>query len=141
MRIDTDVPEIIVEIEDKEYPVAVRNVQTMEKLAEVERACVGKPNYKLWLAELEVLLGKPACRELFTSGKLENVDRVQKIYAGVAAAFQNTDDVLAEQKREKAAESIATALAPLNELLRHLRALDSDKNDKTGSTVREIHRG
>lgn len=141
IRIDTEVPEIIVEIEDKEYVLAPRNVDVMEKLAEAERTNMGKPVYKLWLAELEIILGKEACRELFTAGRLENVDRLQMIYAGVAKAFQHTDDAVAAASREKDTEAVATALAPLNELLRHLRALEKSENKSVGGSIREIHRG
>ena len=144
IRIDTDVPEIIVEIEDKEYPVAARTVEVMDKLAEAERANMGRPIYKLWLAELEILLGKAACKELFTAGRLENVDRVQMIYAGVAKAFRHTDDAVTAATREKDAEAVATALAPLNEMLRHLRALEKPENKAVGGSIRdirEIHRG
>ena len=54
MRIDTDIPEIIVEIEDREYPIAARTVAICEKLMAAEKACVGKPKYVLWLQELEL---------------------------------------------------------------------------------------
>ena len=144
ITIDTEVPEIIVEIDDKEYPVAPRTVEIMEKLAEAERANMGKPIYKLWRAELEILLGKTACRELFTAGRLENVDRIQMIYAGVARAFQHTDDAVTAATREKDLEAVATALAPINELLRHVRALEKSEKGITGGKIqdiREIHRG
>ena len=62
IRIDTDVSEVIVEIEEKEYALAPRTVEVMEKLQEAERSNMGKPVYKLWLAELEILLGKEACQ-------------------------------------------------------------------------------
>ena len=140
IRIDTDVPEIIVEIEEKEYPVAARTVDVMDRLAEAERANMGKPVYKLWLAELEILLRKDACRELFTAGRTENVDRLQMIYAGVAKAFQHTDNAVTAATREADFEAVATALAPLNEMLRNLRALDSG-NKASKNNVREIHRG
>ncbi len=140
IRIETEVPEIIVEIEDREYPVAPRTVEVMDRLAEAERVNMGRPVYKLWLAQLEVLLGKDATRELFTAGRLENVDRIQKIYAGVARAFQYTDDAVTAATREKDLEAVATALAPLNEMLRHLRALEKT-GDKPANSIREIHRG
>ena len=140
VRIDTDVPEIIVEIEDKEYSLAPRNVEVMEKLAEAERVNMGKPIYRLWLAELEIILGKAACKELFTSGRAENVDRLQMIYAGVSRAFQHTDNAITAETRERDAEAVATALAPLNEMLRHLRALDKSENKPAGKSIREIFR-
>lgn len=139
MRIDTDIPEIIVEIEGREYALAPRTVEVMDRLAEAERASMGKPVYKLWLAELEIILGKAACRELFTGGRAENVDRLQMIYAGVARAFQHTEDAVSASTRERELEAVATALAPLNELLKNLRALDKGGEGK--GNIREIHRG
>ena len=141
IRIDTNVLDVIVEIEDREYPVAARTVDVMDRLAEAERANMGKPVYKLWLAELEILLGKDACRELFTSGRSENVDRIQMIYAGVARAFQHTEDAVTAASREKDVEAVATALAPLNELMRNIRALDKGGDKAAASNIREIHRG
>ena len=144
IRIDTDVSEVIVEIEEKEYALAPRTVEVMEKLQEAERSNMGKPVYKLWLAELEILLGKDACRELFNAGRLENVDRIQMIYAGVARAFQHTEDELTAASREKDAEAVATALAPVNELLRLLRTLEKTEKKPIGNNIRdirEIHRG
>ena len=138
MRIDTDIPEIIVEIEDREYPIAARTVAICEKLMAAEKACVGKPNYVLWQQELEILLGKAACKELFGAGKAENVDRLQRIYAGVASAFNHNADEIEARGQEQKLEALGTALAPLNELLRHVRALDKKSN---GERVREIRRG
>lgn len=129
IRIDTDVPEVIVEIDDREYPVAARTVDTMDKLIEVGKLNAGKPNYRLWMAELEVLLGKKACRELFTGGKNENVDRLQMIYTGVVRAFQHTDEEISTLTREREIQAVATALAPLNELMKNIRAVDKKGAD------------
>ena len=138
MRIDTDVPEIIVEIEDREYPVAPRTVAVCDRLLAAERENAGKPVYALWLAELEILLGKPACRQLFGAGKAENVDRIQRIYAGVAGAFNHTADEISAEGQERKLESLAAALAPLNELMRHVRALEKGEG---GDNLRQIPRG
>lgn len=140
MRIDTDIPEIIVEIDDREYPVAPRTVAVCEKLLAAEKACLGKPQYVLWLQELEILLGKGACKELFPDGKAENVDRIQRIYAGVAGAFNHTSDEIGAQGQAQKLEALATALAPLNELLRHVRALDKTESKGAGGNIREIRR-
>lgn len=135
MRIDTEVPEIIVEIEDKEYALAPRSVDVIERLEAAGQANAGKPAYRLWLAELEIVLGKAACKELFPDGKAENVDRLQMIYTGVSRAFNRTADEIASSDQERQLEAVATALGPLNELLRNIRALD-----QTGgkSKIREI---
>ena len=136
MRIDTDIPEIIVEIEDKEYPVAARTVTVCEKLLAAEKANVGQPAYKLWREELEILLGREACRELFRDGKAENVDRLQLIYAGVAGAFNHTANEIETRSQEQKLEAMSEALRPLNELLRHVRALEGSGN----GNVKEIRR-
>ena len=135
-RIDTEIPEVIVEIEDKEYTVAPRTVEIMDKLIEVGKDYAGKPNYRLWLAELEILLGKKACKELFPDGKNENVDRLQMIYSGVVRAFQHTDEEISTLTREREMQAVATALAPVNELLRNIKTMEK----KSTGSVREIPR-
>ena len=135
-RIDTEVPEVIVEIEDKEYSVAPRTVEVMDKLIEASLNNAGKANYKLWMAELEILLGKEACRELFTGGKGENVDRLQMIYSGVVKAFQHMDEEISNNTRERDIQAVATALAPVNELLKNIKSMEK----KTTANVREIPR-
>lgn len=135
-RIETDVPDVIVEIEGSEYRVAARTVDTMDRLIEAGKANAGKPNYRLWLAELEILLGREACADLFTAGRLENVDRLQMIYSGVVKAFQHTDEEISASIRERDIQAVATALAPVNELLRNIKAMEK----KTTANVREIPR-
>lgn len=135
MRIDTEVPEVIVEIDDKEYALAPRSIDVIDRLEEAGRANTGKPAYKLWLAELEIVLGKAACKELFPDGKAENVDRLQMIYAGVSRAFNHRADEIASSDQERQLEAVATALGPLNELLRNIRALDQIGGK---SKIREI---
>lgn len=130
MRIDTEVPTMTVEIEDKDYEVAPRTVEIAEKLADVEKASQGKPLYRLWLAELEILLGKDACRELFVGGKNENIDRLQRIFAGVSRAFLFTAEELEAEAGERRLEALSAALAPVNELLRNVRALDKGEGER-----------
>ena len=125
MRIETETPKLIVEIDDKEYEIAPRTEEVAEKLLDAETALMGKPAWRLWRAQLEILLGKPAMRELFPNGKKENLDRMQLIYAGVSRAFLHTDEAVTAGEREKAAQSIADALAPVNELLRRLSQLEN----------------
>lgn len=139
IRIDTEIPEIIVEIEDREYKLAPRTVEVMDRIDAAEKEHVGKPLYRLWLAELEILLGRDACAELFTGGKGENVDRLQAIYAGVSRAFLRKDEELTDEKREKDARDVAAALAPINEMLRGLRAIESRKQPE--GQMRAIPRG
>lgn len=123
-RIDTDVESIIVEIEGTDYPIAPKTIEIADKLFAIEADAKGKPAYKMWLAELRVLLGDAAVNELFHSGKAENVDRIQSIYIGVADAFNHHYNAIEEDSREKDLRAVATALAPINELLRHVKALD-----------------
>lgn len=138
MRIDTDVSEMIVEIDDKEYSVAPRTVAVMEKLTEAQRANEGKPAFKLWKAELEILLGKAACKELFKDGQNENIDRMQMIYEGVASAFLHNENEARNRRDFSRMEAVATALEPLNELLRNLSKVEK-KTPETGN-IREIRR-
>ena len=130
MRIDTEIPAMTVEIEDNEYSVAPRTVEIADRLTEVEKAHEGKPLYRLWLAELEILLGKEACRQLFPNGKKENIDRLQRIFAGVSRAFLYTAEEVEAEDGERRIEALASALAPVNELLRNVRALDKPENDR-----------
>lgn len=129
--IDTDIKAITVEIEDMEYPVAAKTVEIADRLAEAAKKCAGQPEYKLWLAELEVLLGKAAVKELFASGRQENIDRIQRIHAGVLRAFDYNASALQEEETQRQQELIA----PLTELLRQISAMNRADNRKI------IHRG
>ena len=124
--INTEIDNVIVEIEDKEYPVTEKTVETADKLAEAAKKCAGQPEYKLWLAELEVLLGKNAMKELFNSGKKENIDRIQRIHAGVLRAFDHNADTLQEEETARQQE----VLAPLTELLRQLANVSRTEEKK-----------
>ena len=129
--IDTDIKAITVEIEENEYPVAAKTVEIADRLAEAAKKCAGQPEYKLWLAELEVLLGKAAVKELFASGRQENIDRIQRIHAGVLRAFDYNASALQEEETQRQQELIA----PLTELLRQISAMNRADNRKV------IHRG
>lgn len=124
--INTEIDSVIVEIEEKEYPVAEKTVETADKLAEAAKKCAGQPEYKLWLAELEVLIGKNAVRELFVSGKKENIDRIQRIHAGVLRAFDHNANRLQEEETARQQE----LLTPLTELLRQLAAVSRNEEKK-----------
>lgn len=117
--INTDIEKVIVEIEDREYPVAEKTVAIADKLEEAAKKCTGMPEYKLWLAELEILLGKAAVRELFKGGKGENIDRMHRIHAGVMRAFDHNAENLREQEAERQRE----LMAPLADLLRQMAAV------------------
>jgi len=122
MRIDTEISPVIVEIEDKEYPVAVKTIEIAEKLQKAEDAAVKgkKSEFEMWLAHLEILLGRAAVKELFPKGKAENLDRMEAIYYGVMNAFDYNGREAREARAEETvaeAKAIADALKPLAELM------------------------
>lgn len=119
MIIDTDISKIVVGIEGNEYPIAEKTVETADKLIDAQKRCTGQPQYKMWLAELEVLLGKPAMAALFKSGKKENIDRLQRIHAGVVGAFEYNAEAMQEEINRQKLEQVA----PVNELIQQLTAL------------------
>lgn len=131
MRINTEIENIIVEIDDSEYEVTPKTIEIAENLADAQRRCKGKPEYMMWLAELEVLLGKPAVQELFCSGRQENIDRIQRIHAGVLRAFEYNSDVLSSEKVERATRN----LAPVSDVLRQVLAVQKQDAKKV------VHRG
>ena len=127
-RINTEIMDVIVEIDGEEYAVALKTVAVAEQLQDAAKKHVGKPQYKLWLAELEILLGRDAVKQLFHSGANENIDRIERIHAGVLAAFDANSTALETEKAERKADdmaALARTLAPLNELLKHLQRMQS----------------
>ncbi len=125
MRIDTEVDRVFVEIEGSEYEVAEKTVAVADALIDAAARCDGKPQYRLWIAELEVLLGADAVRRLFPDGKRENIDRMQRIHAGVLEAFEYNSRAV----QEHAAQRQREALAPMNDFLRQLaQAMNAEKN-------------
>ena len=127
IRIDSDVQDVIVEIDDREYTLAERTIETFERLLSAEREYLGKPGYQLWQAELEILLGKTAFREIFPDGKKTNLDRLQRIYVGVANAFNHVQEELDESRRER----LASTIAPLTDMFRQLRAANASSAQRT----------
>ena len=126
MRIDTEIRPVIVEIDGKEYDVAPKTVELLEKLRGVEDAAVkaGKMRHKMEMEQLELLLGRQAVRELFSSGKKENVDRVDAIYYGVLDAFDASSRERREARTDAMADefrAVAEALKPLAEMMALMR--------------------
>lgn len=122
-RIETDIAPVTVEIDGAEYAVAERTAAVEEALMEARRKCEGRLEYRLWLAELEILLGRGAVKRLFCSGRKENLDRMQQIHAGVCRAFERRSDEIERQRVAERAEvwsEAAAALEPINELLRQI---------------------
>lgn len=119
MIIDTDISSIIVEIEGNEYPIAEKTVETADKLIDAQKRCAGQPQYKMWMAELEVLLGKPAISALFSRGKKENIDRMQRIHAGVVNAFEYNAAAVADEQAKQQMEQVA----PINDLIQQINTM------------------
>ena len=126
MRIDTEIRPVIVEIDGKEYNVAPKTVELLEKLRGVEDAAVkaGKMRHEMEMEQLELLLGRQAVRELFSAGKRENVDRVDAIYYGVLDAFDASSRERREARTDAMADefrAIAETLKPLAEMMALMR--------------------
>lgn len=125
MRIDTEIERVRIEIEGEEYEVAPKTVAVADALIDAAARCDGKPEYKQYLADLEVLLGADAVRRLFPDGKRENIDRMQRIHAGVLEAFDYNNRAVQEQKAQRQRES----LEPMSDFLRQLaQVLNAEKN-------------
>lgn len=138
IHIDTEVRDVILEIDDGEFELAPRTVETMEKLAEAERSNKETP-YKMWLAQMEILLGKTAVKKLFPNGKKENLDRMQLIYVQVARAFMHVDEQLASSTQDQKLERAVEKLAPITDLLKnYARAVNAGQPDTGG--IRKIYR-
>lgn len=122
MRINTEIKPVVVEIDDKEYEVAPKTVEIADKLQRAEDAAIKgkKAQFEMWLAHLEILLGRAAVKELFPGGKGENLDRMEAIYYGVLDAFdyngRETREARAEATVEEA-RAISDALKPLADLM------------------------
>lgn len=122
MRIDTEIRPVIVDIDGKEYNVAPKTVELLEKLRGVEDAAVkaGKMRHEMEIEQLELLLGRQAVRGLFKAGKNENVDRVDAIYYGVLEAFDASSRERREARTDAMAEelrAIADALKPVTDMM------------------------
>lgn len=126
-KIVTEIVPAAVEIDGVEYAVAARTVAVTEQLLEARRRCEGRPEYRLWQEELEILLGRSAVKRLFRDGRRENLDRMQRIHAGVCRAFERCADDVERQRAQEQAEiwsEAAAALEPINELLRQMARLE-----------------
>ena len=130
MTIDTHIDAVVVEIEDNEYPVAEKTIDTLKRLREAEKAAVDaqKTPAEMHVALLEVMLGKQATKKLFPKGTKENADRIEAIYTGVLEAFDynaararaaRTDAVTAEMR------ALMDELKPLREMLTLMRGAPS----------------
>ena len=121
MTIDTEVKRIVVEIEGEEYELAANTIETNDALMAAEEKLKGKALYKLWQAELKILLGEETMNKLFKDGKKENIDRMKAIYLGVADAFNMQSEDMDRQYRESKLDGINGKIAPMNELLKLMK--------------------
>lgn len=94
IRIDTGIRRIRVEIEGRQYALAEKTERVADALISRRRQLRRAPEYRLWRAELRILLGRGALRRIFPAGKRENLDRMQRIHAGVLRAFEYNAQVL-----------------------------------------------
>jgi hypothetical protein len=121
MQINTEIKEIIVTIDGTDYPVAEKTIETAERMKKVEEAHVGKAmQHELWLAELEVMLGKDAVRALFPKGRAENLDRMEAIFCGVMSAFDHNGAELREERYRETldeVEKMAAKLKPITDVM------------------------
>lgn len=121
MQINTEIKEIIVTIDDTDYTVAEKTVDVAERLKKAEAAHVGKSSqYELWLAQLEIILGKDAIKALFPNGRKENLDRMENIYYGVMSAFDHNGSEMRDERYRDTMEEIdliASKLKPLLEVM------------------------
>lgn len=115
--IDTYINDMSVEIEGNTYKVAEKTIDTAEKLRDATRRMDGQPEYKLWLAEMEVLMGKTAVKELFPNGRKENLDRMYRIYCGVIEAFEYNAEQVNAEKLEAQQDKIAGVTDMLKQLI------------------------
>jgi hypothetical protein len=115
--IDTYINEMSVEIDEKVYAVAAKTIETAEKLMDAAKRMDGQPEYKLWLAEMEVLLGKAAVKEIFPNGRKENLDRMYRIYCGVIEAFEYNAEQVNSEKLEAQQDKIAGVTDMLKQLI------------------------
>ena len=121
MHIDTRTTPVCVEIEGREYPLAPRTARLMEKLRRAEAAGLreGRPHHRVEMAQLSLLLGRKAVRELFPRGGGEDLDRLDAIYYGALSALEAPARLRRAQHTRSLAEELrelAGAVRPLAEV-------------------------
>ena len=98
LNVPTRIERVSVEIEGRSYPVAPKTVGLARSLIRERRRLSRKPEYRLWRAELRLLLGRRAMGRLFPGGRRENLDRMQRIHAGVLRAFEHNAQTLQSEE-------------------------------------------
>ena len=86
--------------------------------------CFGMPEYRLWLKEMEILLGADAVEELFRDGKDENLDRMERIHDGVLSAFDYTSAKMREERQRKDQEPLESVRGLYRQIEKTFQAAD-----------------
>ena len=124
MRINTKIERVNVEIDGKTYEVAEKTVSIAEKLRDAEMNCFGMPEYRLWLKEMEIILGTDAVEELFRDGNDENLDRMERIHDGVLSAFDYNSAKMREERQRKDQEPLESVRGLYRQIEKTFQAAD-----------------
>lgn len=124
MRINTKIERVNVEIDGKTYEVAEKTVSIAEKLRDAAMNCYGLPEYRLWLKEMEILLGTDAVEELFRDGNDENLDRMERIHDGVLSAFDYNSAKMREERQRKDQEPLEAVRGLYRQIEKTFQAAD-----------------
>ena len=124
MRINTKIERVNVEIDGKKYEVAEKTVGIAEKLRDAAMNCFGLPEYRLWLKEMEILLGTDAVEELFRDGKDENLDRMERIHDGVLSAFDYNSAKMREEHLRRQQEPLEPVRGLYRQIEKTFQAAD-----------------
>ena len=124
MRINTKIDRVNVEIDGKTYEVAEKTVSIAEKLRDAAMNCFGMPEYRLWLKEMEILLGTDAVEELFRDGNDENLDRMERIHDGVLSAFDYNSAKMREEHLRRQQEPLEPVRGLYRQMEKTFQAAD-----------------
>ena len=124
MRINTKIERVNVEIDGKTYELAEKTVGIAEKLRDAAMNCYGMPEYRLWLKEIEILLGTDAVEELFRDGNDENLDRMERIHDGVLSAFDYNSAKMREEHLRRQQEPLEPVRGLYRQIEKTFQAAD-----------------
>lgn len=124
MRINTKIERVNVEIDGKTYELAEKTVGIAEKLRDAAMNCYGLPEYRLWLKEMEILLGTDAVEELFRDGNDENLDRMERIHDGVLSAFDYNSAKMREEHLRRQQEPLEPVRGLYRQIEKTFQAAD-----------------
>lgn len=124
MRINTKIERVNVEIDGKTYEVAEKTVSIAEKLRDAAINCYGLPEYRMWLKEMEILLGTDAVEELFRDGNDENLDRMERIHDGVLSAFDYNSAKMREEHLRRQQEPLEPVRGLYRQIEKTFQAAD-----------------